>query len=1045
MASTPDATKVKDKDAELEKRMEAIRKKNEAIMKRYEEIKQDKQRAEAEGMAINLKAPKSPSGPHIPNSPPGGGDGGGHRGFGGGRNRDRGKPDFDDREHPRHDPGGRQVDSDGLTVTIRKSGGGGGGGGGGGPSVEGREERVVIDRRKGRDRERFQPSKGASRQPSDRPSPPGAGPGATPGPPQAAGPGAGIGGPPRGVGVSERGGRGRGKRDGLGRGEKVDRSSKEWEERRRQNIEKMNEEMEQIAEYERGRRDGKVDKNPVRHFLDDVRRAGTYADQEGAERREGSRRHQRNWGGADFDRVKTGMEKRRDMERQGTWQQGGSDMSLSMTGRQRAEYSRWKEEREAIDRARLDRHKNASGEWRREWDAQKTDEMFKANQVPVPDGNDANFRGNRKRLFGVRFKLPDDHRRPPKNRNLGDFVSAPAASSPVKTRDTRSPGRERLTGRARNYSMHDDRWEESNDEQPSRAVDQAQVRASDPDRLEQAEGQNNDDDEWEDADEGDEDDGEEEVEVIEESQSPERAAVNLDQSQPKEDPVRGKPPVPKAKAKQCEQRPKRTRNAPRLTLPERDPVLEGAERSPADDSASTASKPPTPYSPFSPGDGYQPVGDWGEAMEAASPQSDSPPRPAQPTDAAGVAAGMEQGSCTPPGGKDARTGGLPLPGGAMAQNDGRCPPFAVLAQGSSEASSPGVAAMIQSDPASPSAQTELQNSVPNEVLDEQSVKRVELQTAAQPGNATVPSVVEPALLSNASVEGVDVSLAPMMMAQSDVALSDHSAAQSEDSEPECSALRVDDTECTPEQSDVTATTASADVECEQGSAIMMQGGSGAEASSDDIGQGSAKDLNNGDGARTDPLEKVESGDVIAAEPASARGAPGGAAVPSESDFVPTSSANTAGAEVSTELSFSTTPHSDQNSTPDKETSADDGQPIITAPADKGSSAPAVAEETIGEKMTAVTTRDGASESRVAVSSQTHTAMMESAKAPAESEVVEKPNDVSGEGKELSARDELDATAATSVEASAMSVGQVKRAEMSSEPETRDSTDENPTA
>nr|XP_032818918.1 uncharacterized protein LOC116947373 isoform X2 [Petromyzon marinus] len=1043
MASTPDATKVKDKDAELEKRMEAIRKKNEAIMKRYEEIKQDKQRAEAEGMAINLKAPKSPSGPHIPNSPPGGGDGGGHRGFGGGRNRDRGKPDFDDREHPRHDPGGRQVDSDGLTVTIRKSGGGGGGGGGGGPSVEGREERVVIDRRKGRDRERFQPSKGASRQPSDRPSPPGAGPGATPGPPQAAGPGAGIGGPPRGVGVSERGGRGRGKRDGLGRGEKVDRSSKEWEERRRQNIEKMNEEMEQIAEYERGRRDGKVDKNPVRHFLDDVRRAGTYADQEGAERREGSRRHQRNWGGADFDRVKTGMEKRRDMERQGTWQQGGSDMSLSMTGRQRAEYSRWKEEREAIDRARLDRHKNASGEWRREWDAQKTDEMFKANQVPVPDGNDANFRGNRKRLFGVRFKLPDDHRRPPKNRNLGDFVSAPAASSPVKTRDTRSPGRERLTGRARNYSMHDDRWEESNDEQPSRAVDQAQVRASDPDRLEQAEGQNDDDDEWEDADEGDEDDGEEEVEVIEESQSPERAAVNLDQSQPKEDPVRGKPPVPKAKAKQCEQRPKRTRNAPRLTLPERDPVLEGAERSPADDSASTASKPPTPYSPFSPGDGYQPVGDWGEAMEAASPQSDSPPRPAQPTDAAGVAAGMEQGSCTPPGGKDARTGGLPLPGGAMAQNDGRCPPFAVLAQGSSEASSPGVAAMIQSDPAipSPSAQTELQNSVPNEVLDEQSVKRVELQTAAQPGNATVPSVVEPALLSNASVEGVDVSLAPMMMAQSDVALSDHSAAQSEDSEPECSALRVDDTECTPEQSDVTATTASADVECEQGSAIMMQGGSGAEASSDDIGQGSTKDLNNGDGARTDPLEKVESGDVIAAEPASARGAPGGAAVPSESDFVPTSSTNTAGAEVSTELSFSTTPHSDQNSTPDKETSADDGQPIITAPADKGSSAPAVAEETIGEKMTAVTTRDGASESRVAVSSQTHTAMMESAKAPAESEVVEKPNDVSGEGKGLSARDELDATAATSVEAS----GQVKRAEMSSEPETRDSTDENPTA
>lgn len=49
------------------------------------------------------------------------------------------------------------------------------------------------------------------------------------------------------------------------------------------------------------------------------------------------------------------------------------DMTMSMTGRERAEYLRWKKEREEIDEERLARHRNATGQWRREWDAQKTD------------------------------------------------------------------------------------------------------------------------------------------------------------------------------------------------------------------------------------------------------------------------------------------------------------------------------------------------------------------------------------------------------------------------------------------------------------------------------------------------------------------------------------------------------------------------------------------------------------------------------------------------------------------------------------------------
>ena len=44
---------------------------------------------------------------------------------------------------------------------------------------------------------------------------------------------------------------------------------------------------------------------PIRNFLDDPRRSGPVPD---TDRKEGSRRHVRNWGGLDFDNVKTGNE-----------------------------------------------------------------------------------------------------------------------------------------------------------------------------------------------------------------------------------------------------------------------------------------------------------------------------------------------------------------------------------------------------------------------------------------------------------------------------------------------------------------------------------------------------------------------------------------------------------------------------------------------------------------------------------------------------------------------------------------------------------------
>lgn len=48
---------------------------------------------------------------------------------------------------------------------------------------------------------------------------------------------------------------------------------------------------------------------PIRNFLDDPRRSGPALD---IDRKEGSRRHVRNWGGLDFEKVKTGAELERE-------------------------------------------------------------------------------------------------------------------------------------------------------------------------------------------------------------------------------------------------------------------------------------------------------------------------------------------------------------------------------------------------------------------------------------------------------------------------------------------------------------------------------------------------------------------------------------------------------------------------------------------------------------------------------------------------------------------------------------------------------------
>ena len=52
------------------------------------------------------------------------------------------------------------------------------------------------------------------------------------------------------------------------------------------------------------------------------------------------------------------------------------EMNMMMTGKERRQYSEWKNEREQADQARIDRSKTNSGEWRRAWDAEKKLVLF---------------------------------------------------------------------------------------------------------------------------------------------------------------------------------------------------------------------------------------------------------------------------------------------------------------------------------------------------------------------------------------------------------------------------------------------------------------------------------------------------------------------------------------------------------------------------------------------------------------------------------------------------------------------------------------------
>ncbi|KAL1769105.1 coiled-coil domain-containing protein 9 isoform X2 [Sigmodon hispidus] len=508
MATTLDLKSKEEKDAELDKRIEALRRKNEALIRRYQEIEEDRKKAELEGVAV---------------------------------------------------------------TAPRKS-----------RSLE--KENVAVEEK----------SLGPSRRTPGTPRPPGTSRGGRTHPQQ--GGRAGVGRASRGwedgageqlrggTGGRGRRGRGRGSPHLLGAGDSStsDRKSKEWEERRRQNIEKMNEEMEKIAEYERNQREGVLEPNPVRNFLDDPRRRGGPLEEPERDRREGSRRHGRNWGGSDFERVRSGIEHERQGRRAGLG--SGGDMTMSMTGRERSEYLRWKQEREKIDQERLQRHRKPTGQWRREWDAEKTDGMFKDGPPPAHDPSH-------------RY---DDQAwtRPPKPPTFGEFLSQDKAE--VKSRRRRKTSRPQPKVAPRAYSDHDNRWETKEEAVPSAPEPSQSASLEETPRQpletpgpshrppeedgEEGEGQEEEEDEeWEDVSEDITEEEEEEEEFVEE-----------EEESPKEQEA---PAVP---------------GEPGEAEPAGKPTCEQADPAPARPQESLSPGPVEPPSPFSPTGDHQPVSDWGE-------------------------------------------------------------------------------------------------------------------------------------------------------------------------------------------------------------------------------------------------------------------------------------------------------------------------------------------------------------------------------------------------------------------------------------------------